>query len=140
MRCARKAPSCCRFHVRSGSYLKNKQKQKSAPSAFRLTALEALITPKPETHISPYLPVVTHSSAPFLMPVHFTLPYGGKPMHLVCVFQYDQDPVADEDVRPIIKLCASCLPGCSEQTYEASNSSFCPLCGALGMFSMNLVC
>lgn len=84
--------------MRSASYLKNKQKQKSAPAAFRLTALEALITPKPETHISPYLPIVTRSSAPFLMPIHFTLPYGGKPMHLVCVFEADRDPT-DEEVR-----------------------------------------
>lgn len=84
--------------MRSASYLKNKQKQKSAPAAFRLTALEALSTPKAETHISPYLPIVTRSSAPFLMPIHFTLPYGGKPMHLVCVFEADRDPT-DEEVR-----------------------------------------
>lgn len=90
----------CRFNVRSGSYLKNKKKQKSAPCAFRLTALEALVTPAAATHISPYLPVVTHSSAAFLMPIHFTLPYGGKPMHLVCVFESDRDPT-DEEVRSV---------------------------------------
>jgi hypothetical protein len=27
-----------------------------------------------------------HSRAAFLMPIHFTLPYNGKIMHLVCIF------------------------------------------------------
>lgn len=37
------------------------------------------------------------------MPIHFTLPYGGKPMHLVCVFEADRDPT-DEEVRTSLAL------------------------------------
>lgn len=86
----------CRFKVRGPHYLSDKRKQPSAQPAFRLKAMEALTTDAPVAHISPHIPVVAHSSAPFLLPVHFTLPYGGRPMHLVIVFEADADPTAED--------------------------------------------
>lgn len=76
-----------RFRVRGKTYLSDRKKVPSAEPGFDLLGVELCATDAPDVlHISQYLPIVMHSSAAFLMPIHFTLPWGGKNMHLVCVF------------------------------------------------------
>eukprot|EP00892_Ulva_mutabilis_P010433 jgi/Ulvmu1/7762/UM039_0070.1 len=84
------------FKVRGANYLLDKRKQPSAEPAFRLKAVEVCTTEGPLAHISPFLPVVAHSLAPFLLVLHFTLPHGGCPTHLAIVFEADADPTAEE--------------------------------------------
>jgi Protein ENHANCED DISEASE RESISTANCE 2, C-terminal len=111
--------------VRGATYLQNKHKQPSLPAGFKLTALEALITAGPELHISPWLPMVRGSAAPFLMPIHFTLPYGGKPMHLVCVFESSHDPTDEQgDVgdAPFARALAQFVSGASPSDDARRNS------------------
>lgn len=120
-----------RFKVRGPRYLTDKRKQPSAEPAFRLKAMEALTTDAPIAHISPHLPVVAHSSAPFLLPVHFTLPYGGRPMHLVVVFEADADPTVEDGGLgsggagdgPFARALAEFLTGASPSDDRRRNST-----------------
>jgi hypothetical protein len=80
--------------VRGETYLRDRQKFPSAEPAFKLAGVELCSTDSPVLHISQYLPVVMYSSSAFLMPIHFTLPYNGKIMHLVCVFALQVHPPA----------------------------------------------
>lgn len=118
-----------RFKVRGPRYLTDKRKQPSAQPAFRLKAMEALTTDSPVAHISPYLPVVAHSPAPFLLPIHFTLPHGGRPTHLVLVFEADADPTADEGGTgvadgdgPFARALAEFLTGATPEDDRRRNS------------------
>jgi Protein ENHANCED DISEASE RESISTANCE 2, C-terminal len=87
--------------VRGKDYLTDRKKVPSAEPAFSLLGVELCATAEPDVlHISPYLPVVMHSSATFLTPVHFTLPCLGKNMHLVCVFALEGLPESADSDEP----------------------------------------
>jgi hypothetical protein len=58
--------------------LTNGKKVTSAEPAFALKGVEVVTTAASDVlHISPYLPLVMHSSDPFHLPVHFKMPYAG---------------------------------------------------------------
>ena len=112
--------------MRGRDYLSDKRKQPSAEPAFRLKAMEAITTDAPVTHISPFLPVVAHSRAAFLLPVHFTLPYAGRLMHLVIVFEADADPTAEEGAAadgPFTRALAEFLTGTSPADDRRRNNT-----------------
>lgn len=68
-----------RFKVRGPNYLVDGKKIPSAEPAFELKGVEIVTTLAADVlHISPYLPLVMHSSDPFVMPVHFKMPYAGE--------------------------------------------------------------
>ena len=93
-------PCACSFRVRGKTYLQDRKKVPSAEPAFSLLGVELCSTSSPDVlHIAQYLPIVMHSTAAFLMPIHFKMPCLNKNMHLVCVFALEGLPIdtaADE--------------------------------------------
>jgi hypothetical protein len=100
--------------VRGKTYLTDRKKVPSAEPALSLRAVELCTTAAADVlHISPFLPAVMHSSAAFLMPIHFTLPYAGKNMHLVCVFALEGLPEAQAAEEPFTAALGHFYAGCT---------------------------
>jgi hypothetical protein len=67
-----------------------RKKIPSEEPVFRLVGVELVKTQAPVYHVSRYLPAVRQSTAPFSFVLSFTLPYKGRILGMVLIFEADE--------------------------------------------------
>jgi hypothetical protein len=68
----------------------NRRKIPSEGPVFRLSGVELVKMTKPVYHVSRFLPIVRRSVAPFTFVLCFTLPFKGRILGLVLIFEADR--------------------------------------------------